>query len=118
MPILAVLVLADGWVSAIPAQPLPPDVPNPAALAGRTVLDLPAGDYPDIAAQYRAVRGGWRAVNGYSGFLPPYYPIVVNASREDVPGILDSFLAVRRHRRRRGARCGRSAGRRCGASLA
>jgi hypothetical protein len=92
VPIVAALVLADGWVSAIPAQPLPPDVPNPAALAGRTVLDLPAGDYPDIAAQYRAVRGGWRAVNGYSGFLPPYYPMVVNASREDVPGILDSFL--------------------------
>jgi len=92
VPILAVLVLADGWVSAIPAQPLPPDVPNPAALAGRTVLDLPAGDYPDIAAQYRAVRGGWRTVNGYSGFLPPYYPIVVNAAKEDVAGILDAFL--------------------------
>ncbi len=91
VPLLAVLVLADGWVSAIPAQPLPPDVPNPAALAGRIVLDLPAGDYPDIAAQYRAVRGGWRTVNGYSGFVPPYYPIVVNAVREDVPGILDAF---------------------------
>jgi hypothetical protein len=92
VPLVSVLVLADGWVTAIPAQPLPPDVPNPAALAGRTVLDLPAGDYPDIAAQYRAVRGGWHAVNGYSGFLPPYYPIVVNAAREDVPGILDAFL--------------------------
>jgi len=92
VPLMAVLVLADGWVSAIPAQPLPPDVPNPAALVGRTVLNLPAGDYPDIAAQYRAVRGGWHAVNGYSGFLPPYYPILVNASNEDVPGILDAFV--------------------------
>ena len=93
VPLLAVLVLADGW-GAIPAQPLPPSVPNPAALAGRTVLDLPAGDYPDIAAQYRAVVGGWHTVNGYSGFTPPYYPLVVNAAREDVPGILGAFLPL------------------------
>jgi hypothetical protein len=76
IPVLGMFVLADGW-GAIPAQALPPQVPNPAALAGRTVLDLPAGDYPDIAAQYRAVVGGWRTVNGYSGFVPPYYPLVV-----------------------------------------
>jgi hypothetical protein len=91
VPLLAALVLADGWSWAIPAQPLPPDVPNPSALAGRTVLDLPAGDYPDIAAQYRAIRGEWHAVNGYSGFVPPYYPIVVNASRDNLVGILDAF---------------------------
>jgi hypothetical protein len=91
IPLLAVLVLADGWASAIPAQPLPPAVPNPAALRGRTVLDLPAGDYPDIAAQYRAVLGGWRTVNGYSGYFPPYYPILVNASRDNLVGILDAF---------------------------
>jgi len=33
-------------------------------------------------------------VNGYSGFVPPYYPLVVNAAREDVPGILESFLPM------------------------
>jgi hypothetical protein len=91
VPLIALLVLADGWTWKIPAQPLPPDVPNPAALMGRTVLDLPAGDYPDIAAQYRAIRGGWRSVNGYSGYLPPYYPILVNASRDNLVGILDAF---------------------------
>jgi hypothetical protein len=91
VPLVAALVLADGWSWAIPSQPLPPDVPNPSALAGRTVLNLPAGDYPDIAAQYRAIRGGWHSINGYSGFLPPYYPIVVNASRDDLVGILDAF---------------------------
>lgn len=91
VPLMAVLVLADGW-STIPTQPLPPSVPNASALSGRTVLDLPAGDYPDIASQYRAVVGGWRTVNGYSGFLPPYYPLVVNAAREDVPGIIGAFL--------------------------
>jgi hypothetical protein len=91
VPLLAVLVLADGWSWAIPAQPLPSGVPNPAALAGRTVLDLPAGDYPDISAQYRAIRGGWRSVNGYSGFVPPYYPLVIDASRDNLVGILDAF---------------------------
>jgi hypothetical protein len=94
MPLLALAILGDGWVSAIPSLPLPPDVPNPAALAGRTVLDLPAGDYPDIAAQYRAVRGGWRTVNGYSGYLPPYYSIVVGASTDNVIGILDAFTPI------------------------
>ena len=94
VPLLAVGLLGDGWVGAIPSQPLPPDVPNAAALAGRTVLDLPAGDYPDIAAQYRAVRGGWRTINGYSGYLPPYYPLVVGASVDNVSGILDAFTPV------------------------
>ncbi len=42
-------------------------------------------------SQYRAIRGGWRTVNGYSGFLPPYYPIVVNGSRDNLVGILDAF---------------------------
>jgi hypothetical protein len=91
VPLVAALILADGWTTAIPAQPLPPNVPNPAALRGRTVLDLPAGDYPDIAAEFRGMTGGWRTINGYSGHFPPYYPILVNASRDNVVGILDAF---------------------------
>ena len=91
IPVVAVLVLADGWSWAIPVQPLPPDVPNPSALSGRTVLDLPVGDYPDLGAEYRAIRGGWRTVNGYSGFAPVYYPLLANTSRDDLVGVLDAF---------------------------
>jgi hypothetical protein len=87
--LVAVCVLADGWVNAIPVQPLPPSVPNPAALAGRTVLDLPMGDYPDIGAQYRAVLGGWRTINGYSGFAPLYYPMLTEAANEHAPDLFD-----------------------------
>jgi hypothetical protein len=91
VPVIALLVLADGWTAGIPVQPLPPDVPDAAALAGRTVLDLPAGDYADIAAQYRATRGGWRSVNGYSGYLPTYYRMLESASRDNLAGVLDAL---------------------------
>jgi hypothetical protein len=38
------------------------------------VLSLPAGEpFNDIASVYRAVTGGYRAINGYSGYEPPYY---------------------------------------------
>jgi hypothetical protein len=91
VPVIALLVLADGWTWGIPVQPLPPDVPDAPALAGRMVLDLPAGDYPDIAAQYRAIQGGWRSVNGYSGYLPTYYRMLVTASRDNLAGVLDAL---------------------------
>lgn len=84
VPLVAVFVLADGWVNAIPTQPVPDNVPNPSALVGRTVLDLPAGDYPDIASQYRGVIGGWRTVNGYSGYAPNYYGILIEAANQHV----------------------------------
>jgi hypothetical protein len=41
--------------------------------AGAVVLDLPVGDsYENADPQYLAVLGGYRVVNGYSGYFPPH----------------------------------------------
>ncbi len=43
-------------------------------LQGRTVLVLPIGKvHKDIGAVYHAVMQNYRAINGYSGYEPPYY---------------------------------------------
>jgi hypothetical protein len=94
VPVVAICVLADGWVTAIPAQPLPPSVPNPSALVGRTVLDLPAGDYPDISSEYRGILGGWKTVNGYSGFPPSYYGILIEAANEHVNDLFEPLQGL------------------------
>jgi hypothetical protein len=75
------VLLADGWMAGIPAQPLPPAVPDPARLRNQIVLQLPVEPYPDIATTWRAVTGGWITVNGYSGYAPNYYNALTAASR-------------------------------------
>lgn len=41
---------------------------------GAIVLDLPSeGGWKETAAEYRAVLGGYRVVNGYSGYEPPHF---------------------------------------------
>ena len=77
----AVALLADGWVARIPARPAPSPVPRPSVLPGQVVLHLPVDPYPDIAATWRAVTGGWRSVNGYSGYAPNYYTALSAAAR-------------------------------------
>lgn len=66
-------LVVDGWLW-IPATPVPPHAPRPDLLRGGVVLELPAGEtLGDIAAVYRAVTGGWRTVNGFSGYEPASY---------------------------------------------
>ncbi len=77
--LLGSAVLADGWPNRITVQPAPPPVPNAAALVGQTVIELPVAQYGDIAAQWRAIIGGWKSVNGYSGFGPSYYATLSTA---------------------------------------
>lgn len=72
--VLGIAVLSDGWTNVFFTADAPPPAPAPSALRGAVVLELPMGEpFPDIAAQYRAVTGGWRTVNGYSGYYPPLY---------------------------------------------
>jgi hypothetical protein len=97
--VLGTAVAADGWVARIGVEPVPPAAPDARVLRGQIVLELPVSDYPDIAAQWRAVTGGWITVNGYSGFRPGYYAALKDASRfeEDatfVPFQRDSELHV------------------------
>jgi hypothetical protein len=45
------------------------------------VLHLPVEPYPDLGATWRAVTGGWKSVNGYSGYAPNYYTALTVASK-------------------------------------
>jgi hypothetical protein len=101
----------DGWMP-IPAAPVPTlgATPPPAA----TVAVLPIGDRAlDAAVVYHAVTGGWRAVNGFSGYEPVYYEALRTLSDDRDPRALEPFVALgdlhvvnrltgARERRRRG----------------
>jgi hypothetical protein len=85
-------ILSDGWISRIPIAPLPPIVPGAAALAGALVLEAPPDRVGrDIQAVFRAVNGGWRTVNGYSGWGPTYYEAFVSAARVEVDDMVTPF---------------------------
>ncbi len=58
----------------INAEPLPMGAADTdVRTADAMVLEFPMGDYRDLLAVYRAERGGYRTVNGYSGYYPPFY---------------------------------------------
>jgi hypothetical protein len=53
--------------------PAPSPVPPGIIPAGAVVLDLPIDEgFWNALPQYRAVLGGYRSVNGYSGYEPPH----------------------------------------------
>lgn len=71
--LIAALIVAEGWLfdgTRVVAARVPEGIIPPGAL----VLDLPA-DWIDgnTEAQYRAVLGGYRSVNGHSGYYPPHF---------------------------------------------
>ena len=87
------LLLTDGWIDRIPAAAVPYGVPDERVLKNATVLSLPMGSLRDIAAEFRAVTGGWRSVNGYSGYFPAYYQALLDAARDEEEGTVVPFLA-------------------------
>lgn len=89
--VIACAVLADGWIPRIAAAPLPPSVPDAASLRDRVVLQLPIDPYADIASTWRAATGGWKTINGYSGFGPNYYVSLMLASRSADDALFPSF---------------------------
>jgi len=88
--VLAVGLLSDGWAT-IPAAPAPAAFPDHAALRGQTVLQLPAGTLEDLGPQFLAVAGGWRSVNGYSGYEPRFYEALRQGARFEVDGLFQPF---------------------------
>ena len=93
--LVSVGLLADGW-SNIPAPPLLPGPPDPAALRGAVTMTLPLGanrDY-DSWSEFHAVVGGWTTVNGYSGFEPPVYFALRDASARAHPALLLPFASA------------------------
>jgi hypothetical protein len=83
MGAVVVAFLAESFMVIAPAA-------VPTAERGVTLtavaVDLPLGEITeDIAATYRAVVGGHRTANGYSGFEPPHYAALVRGlSKHDI----------------------------------
>jgi hypothetical protein len=86
------LMLAEGWagVAGDPVNPFP--AVTPVDSSGGPVLELPL-DRVDLntVAMLRAVTGGYRAVNGYSGFEPPHFSPLRFGIRVRDPGVLDEL---------------------------
>ena len=93
----AIALAADGWMR-IATKPEPAAAPRPDLLRGHSVAELPIGStLEDIAAVYRAVTGGWRTVNGFSGYEPATYPALRAASKAGDPALLSLLGRGERH---------------------
>jgi hypothetical protein len=90
--VVACALIADSWIDRIGAPPAPPPVPDSAALAGNVALQFPIDPFPDMANTWRAVTGGWRTINGYSGYGPNYYETLRQAAKAADPQLLEPFL--------------------------
>jgi hypothetical protein len=91
--LLSIGLVSDGW-STIPAVPAPKPFPDEGALRGHTVMALPIGDLQDFGPQFRAVAGGFRSVNGYSGYEPKYYEGVRQGVRFEVDAVFETYRAA------------------------
>jgi hypothetical protein len=90
--IVGLAVLSDGWIDRIRAAELPPPIPGEDRLAGATVLEAPPDlVFRDIQSVFRAVKGGWKTVNGYSGWGPSYYSALVSAGRAESDDTIKPF---------------------------
>jgi hypothetical protein len=89
-PGIAGWLLIEGWMT-IPAVTAPvwrTEGPEASAM----LLELPAGAVDaDVAAQLRAVTGGYRSVNGYSGYYPAHYPALVHGLEIKDTRVLDEL---------------------------
>ena len=88
-------VLAEGWISHVPvyAAPTPPgwaaDVPPEAV-----VMEIPLGDEEDDArALFRGVYHQRPIVNGYSGYVPAYYPALTAALEDRDHAVLSGMAS-------------------------
>jgi hypothetical protein len=89
---LGLALLGDGWIDRIRTANIPPPVPGASALAGAMVLEVPPDTlFRDIQSVFRAVDGGWKAVNGYSGWSPSYYNPLVGAGRAEADDMITPF---------------------------
>ena len=91
---IAVALLTDGWVNALPSASAGTPLFPPSTLAGRVVMVLPVGDEFDIPATYGAVVGDWRTVNGYSTYHPSYYAALNYSVRFEEDGAFLPFQAL------------------------
>ncbi|HEX5109419.1 MAG TPA: discoidin domain-containing protein [Vicinamibacterales bacterium] len=90
LTVAALALAADGWTT-IPTAAVPQPV---SGLADRTVLRLPVGEIlGDIESVYHAVTQNYRAINGYSGYFPPYYEALGALSQARDERMFGPFLS-------------------------
>jgi len=86
---LAVVIVAESWfVGPVVPVPVPVQLYLP---DDAVVLDLPITAAFNADAQYRAVMGNYRVVNGYSGYSPPDYLELVAAINEQRSPVFTPF---------------------------
>ena len=92
--LLALLIVTEGWffdgTMAVPRPMRQGAIPE-----GAVVLDLPIEEgFVGAVPEYRAVVGGYRTVNGYSGYEPAHYYPLRRAIADFQPDALDSYRRV------------------------
>lgn len=89
--VLALIIIAEGWFLEGTAR-VPGRVLNRVIPAGAVVLDLPIGvESANTSAEYLAVLGGYRVVNGYSGYTPAHISGLREALADHRSAAFDSF---------------------------
>lgn len=77
-------IVADSWLTSLPLIAPPRPLSLLQSTAQGPVLELPFGHAErDIAAMYRQMSHGQPLVNGFSGYLAPYYHILEIALEKD-----------------------------------
>jgi len=91
---LTLLIVVEGWFGGGTVE-VPPPMPAGLIPEGAVVLDLPiVPGYENALPQYRAVVGGYRTINGYSGYEPPFFVPFADALAERRAGTLDRYLSA------------------------
>ena len=88
---LTLSIVTEGWFfDGTMAAPRP--VRQGAIPEGAIVLDLPMDEgFANAVPQYRAVVGGYRTVNGYSGYQPAHFYPLRRAMADLQPDALDTY---------------------------
>lgn len=95
MGVLALGVLADGWVPRMPVAATPPMLDLPGTDPRAIVLEVPTRDvWTDAAAMLRATRHGHAVVNGFSGYLPPHYRVLQEGLVNGDDSALDALRQI------------------------
>jgi len=86
-------VIVDGWIRPVPMLTAPAPVALPAEAAhAAAVVELPLGDPDrDAAAMYHAIAHGRPVINGYSGYGPAHYQMLMRGLNAGDPSALHPF---------------------------
>jgi hypothetical protein len=87
----SIAVLADGWVPRMPVVAAPAPMQLVSVGKDVPVIEIPTFSlYNDTPAMLRGVGHGHWLVNGFSGFVPSYYPALQAGLLDVDPSVLDA----------------------------